>query len=69
MVSPPEFLSGRVLARYPDGRVQDVDLGPGEWRPKNLHPTGRRIERIELSEEIDEDGNRRPLVVLSRIRF
>lgn len=42
---PPEWVTGRVLARYPDGHLEEVDLGPGERRPMNLHPNGRQIER------------------------
>jgi hypothetical protein len=68
MAEPPAFVTGRVLARYPDGHVEEIDLGPGEWRPMNLHPNGRQIDRIELSDP-DASGNRRPLVVLSGPRF
>jgi len=66
---PPEYVSGRVLARYPDGRLEEIDLGPGEWRPMNLHPSGRQIERIELSDEADASGTPRPIAVLSGPRF
>jgi hypothetical protein len=65
----PEFVTGRVLARYPGGKVEEIDLGPAEWRPMNLHPNGRQIERIELSEELDEMGERRALVVFTGPRF
>lgn len=66
---PPEFVSGRVLARYPDGRVEEIDLGPGEWRPMNLHPNGRQIVRIEMSDESDGSGRDRPIVILSGPKF
>jgi hypothetical protein len=68
---PPEYVTGRVLARYPSGHVEEVDLGNGEWRPRNLHPIlGRQIVAIELTDERDAaSGRRRPMAVLSVPRF
>ena len=65
---PPESVTGLVLARYPDGRIEEIDLGafgPHPWRAPNLLPTGYAIERIEWSSETDAEGNPRPLLVLS----
>ena len=35
----------------------------------NLHPNGRQMVKIELTDEPDDSGQPRPIVVLSRPGF
>jgi hypothetical protein len=46
-----------------------MDLGPGEWRPKNLHPNGYQIDHFEVADEADESGDYPVIAVLSGPRF
>lgn len=65
----PEFVTGVVIARHADGHVVEMDLGPGEWRPKNLHPNGYQIDHFELGDEPGENGQFEVIVVLTGLRF
>jgi hypothetical protein len=53
----------------PTGAFEEIDLGPGEWRPMNWDPNRRAIEQIELSDELDDSGQPRPVAVLSGPKF
>jgi len=67
---PPEFIGGGVYrARRPDGNYTQIELDPGEWRPRNWMPNGYAIDRFEVADERDESGNFPIIVVLSGPKF